>query len=94
MDCLRSCYEAFSPSKRAGGSVAHNGEPHYTPTDDDGLPLDERIIHNGTEFLKSKIQGFIDVQNLVFKYNLVLVILSLMQNNVVLGGNCGHDVMS
>lgn len=51
MDCLRSCYQAFSPSKRGTGSVAHNDE--YSPTD--------RIIQNGTDLLKNKIQGFIDV---------------------------------
>ena len=68
MDCLRSCYQAFSPSKRATGSVAHNDDPHYSPTvpDQDGLQLHDRIIQNGTELLKNKIQGFIDVLKCFF----------------------------
>ena len=62
MDCLRSCYQAFSPSKRAAArSITPTAETHSTPTAPqyDGVYTD--TISNGTSLLRNKIEGFIDV---------------------------------
>ena len=55
MDCLKCCYQVFSPSKNASNSVA---DAHYMPAASDGL---DQLVQNGTEGIKNKIQGFIDV---------------------------------
>ena len=59
MDCLKCCYQVFSPSKNASNSVA---DAHYTPTVPDSM---DKLVQNGTEHFKNKIQGFIDVLFLI-----------------------------
>ena len=65
MDCLRSCCQAFSPSKHVSRSQVHNtdSEPKIASPNYEGIYQDMTL--NGRETMIKPAPGFINVLNLV-----------------------------
>ena len=65
MDCLRSCCQAFSPSKHVSRSQVHNtdSEPKIASPNYEGIYQDMTL--NGRETLIKPAPGFINVLHLI-----------------------------
>ena len=65
MDCLRSCCNAFSPSKHVSRSQVHNteSEPKTASPNYEGIYQD--VTLNGKETLIKPAPGFINVLHLI-----------------------------
>ena len=68
MDCFRSCYQGYGclPSKRAARSVTPTAEINSTPTAPRYDGVNKDVIVNGTDRIRNKIEGFIDVLKFLF----------------------------
>ena len=65
MDCLRSCCQAFSPSKHVSRSQVHNteSEPKTASPNYEGIYQDMNL--NGRKALIKPAPGFINVLHLI-----------------------------